>query len=104
MLFVDIVDETQCWVTSFNKTSEMLLDISAERYAQLKTNDESKLGEVLSNAYGKIINIKCLMNRTEYETGFQVILKNCYEDINEKKNKEGESSKKIIEKKVEKKK
>lgn len=78
--------ETQCWITSFNKTSEILLEISAQKYAEIKKNDEAKLADVLASAYGKIFNIKCLMNKSEFENGFQVVLKNCYEEnVNEKK-------------------
>lgn len=39
------------------------------------------------------------MNKTEYESGFQVILKNCEEDVNEKKDKDEEIVEKVVGKK-----
>lgn len=39
------------------------------------------------------------MNKTEYESGFQVVLKNCEEDVNEKKDKDEEIVEKVVGKK-----
>lgn len=106
--------EEQSWITSFNKTSEILLGIDVVKFAEMKKkNNEVEMNELYSNAYGNIFNLKCLISKTEYGNGFEVVMKNCVEEIKmdedgavvlvekkkEDQKKEEEAKKKEVEKK-----